>query len=70
MFYIYIYIYIYIYQAYKHVLKVFSRYVKCFVPGISTSKNFFREIESVKISSPERTLALNDEIYLQNENCY
>ena len=45
-----------------HVLKVKStitRYVKCFVPGISTSKNLFREIESVNSNNPGRALALN-----------
>ena len=48
--YIYIYIYIYIHIAHIHVLKVkftITRYVKCFVTGMSNSKNLFKEIESV-----------------------
>ena len=60
--YIYIYIYTYIYQTHIHVLKVKStitRYVKCIVPGISTSKNLFKEIESVNSNAPGRALALN-----------
>ena len=57
----YIYIYIYthqIHQAHIHVLEVKSainRYVKCFVSGISTSKNLFKEIESVDSNAPGRS---------------
>ena len=31
--------------------------MKCFVPGISTSKNLFKEIETVSSSALVRTLA-------------
>ena len=59
-----------------HVLKVKStitRYVKCFVTGISTSKNLFKEIGSVKSNAPGRSTSFEqmlvglDEIYLQND---
>ena len=66
----------YIYQAHIHVLKVKStmtRYVKCFLPGISTNKNLFKEIESVNSNAPGRSTSFEqmlvgwDEIYLRNE---
>ena len=41
-----------------HVLKVKStitRYVNCLVPGISNSKNLFKEIESVNSNAPGRS---------------
>ena len=41
-----------------HVLKVKStitRYVKCFIPGITTSKNLFKEIESVNNNAPGKS---------------
>ena len=44
---------LFLYQAHIHVLKVKSiitRYVNCFIPWISTSKNLFKEIESVNIN--------------------
>ena len=50
-----------------------TRYVKCFVPGISTIKNSFKEIESVNSNAPgrktsfEEMLVGRDEIYLENE---
>ena len=50
----YIYV-IYIYQAHIQVFKVKStitKHVKCFVPGISTRKNLFKEIESVNNNAP------------------
>ena len=49
---------LFLYQAHIHVLKVKSiitRYVKCFVHGISTSKNLFKEIESVNSNAPGRS---------------
>ena len=49
-------------QAHTNILKVKStitRYVKCFVPGISISKNLFKEIESVNSNAPVEALALN-----------
>ena len=58
-----------------HVLKVKStitRHGKYFVPGISTSKNLFKEIEKVNSNAPGRSTSLEqmlaglDEIYLQN----
>ena len=36
-----------------------TRYVKCFVRGISTSKNLFKEMESVNSNALVETLALN-----------
>ena len=54
----YVYIYTHIYQAHIQVLKgksIITRYVKCFVPGISTSKNLFKEIESVNSNAPGRS---------------
>ena len=42
-----------------HVLKVKStiiRNVKCFVPGISTSKSLSKEIESVNSNVPGRSI--------------
>ena len=57
----YIFLYIYIHeitQAHIHVLEVKStitRYVKCFIPGISTSKNLFKEIESANSNAPGRS---------------
>ena len=45
----------------------------CLVPGISTSKNLFKEIESVNTNTPGRSTSFEqmlvgwDEIYLQNE---
>ena len=59
-----------------HVLKIKStiiRYVKCFVPGISSRKNLFKEIVSVNSNAPgrstsfEQMLVGSDEIYLQNK---
>ena len=50
------------YETRIYVLKVKStitRHVKCFVPGISTSSNLFKEIESVNSNAPGRALALN-----------
>ena len=44
------------------VLKVKStitRHVKCFLPGISTSNNLLKEIESVNSNASARALALN-----------
>ena len=61
VYYIYIYIYIYIYQAHMHVLKIKSkitRNVNCFIPGTSTSKGFFKEIESVSNNVPDRCPSL------------
>ena len=52
-----------IYQAYIHVLKIKStitRYVKCFVPGISTSKNLFKEIDGVDSNTPGRSTSLEE----------
>ena len=49
-------------ETYRHVLKVkftITRYVKCFVPGISTSKNVFKEIESVNSNAPSRALVFD-----------
>ena len=49
-----------------HILKVNStitRYVKCFVSGVSTSKNLFKKIESVNNNAPGRSTS-----YLQIEN--
>ena len=63
---------IFLYQTHKHVSKVkttITRYAYCFVPGISTSKNLFKEIESVnsnalgRSSSFEQMLVGWDEIY-------
>ena len=54
----YICMYICIYQAHIHVLKVkptITRYVKYFVPGISTSKYLFKEIESLNNNAPARS---------------
>ena len=54
----YICMYICIYQAHIHVLKVkptITRYVKYFVPGISTSKYLFKEIESLNNNATARS---------------
>ena len=58
---IYIYIYIYIclflsstYTLFKSKFTI-TRYVKCFVPGISASKNLFKEIKSVRSNAPGRS---------------
>ena len=63
------------YQGYINVLKVKStitRYVKCFVPGISTSKNLFKKLRLWTTMLLIEALALNKwdewyEIYLQNK---
>ena len=52
-----IYIYMCIYQAHIHVLKVKSTITR-FIPGISTSKNLFKEIESVNSNAPGRSAML------------
>ena len=56
-------LHIYIYTHALKVLKVKStitRYVKCFVPEISTSSDLFKEFESVNSNAPGRSaLALN-----------
>ena len=66
--------YTFFYQTHIHLLKeksTITRYVKCFVPGISTSKNLFKEIESVKSNAPGKSTSFEqmlvgwDEIYLQ-----
>ena len=50
-----------------------TRYVKCFVHGISTNKNLFKEIESLNSNAPGRSYSFEqvpvgwDEIYLQTE---
>ena len=52
-----------IYQAYIHVLKIKStitRYVKCFVPGISTSKNLFKETDSADSNTPGSSTSLEE----------
>ena len=52
----------YLYQIHIKFLKVKStitRYVKCHVPGISTTKKFFIEIESVNSNAPGSSLAMN-----------
>ena len=56
--YIFIYVFIYIYQAHMHILKVNStitRYFKCFIPGISSSKNFLKGIKNVSKNAPGRS---------------
>ena len=56
--YILIYVYIYIYQAHMHILKVnstISKYVKCFIPGILSSKNFLKGIKNVNKNAPGRS---------------
>ena len=47
-----------IYQVHIHVLNgkfTINRYVKCFMSGISTSNNSFKEIESVNSNAPGRS---------------
>lgn len=67
---------IFLYETHIHVLKekcTITWYVMCFVPGISTSENLFKEIERVNSSGPGRStifeemLIWRDEIYSQNE---
>ena len=52
---IYMFIYMYIIKQIYTFLKAknsrTTSYVQCFVPGISTSKNIFKEIESVSKKS-------------------
>ena len=67
------YIHIYIVSTCTRFKSKITRYVKCFVPEISTSKNFFKEIGSVNSNAPGRSTSFKqrlvalDEIYLQNE---
>ena len=63
----------FIQQAHIHVLKIKStitRYVKCFIPGISTSKNLCQEIEKVNSNAPSRSTSFEQMLVGWDEYIY
>ena len=42
-----------------------TRYVKLLVPGILTSKNLFKEVDSVNSNAPVRAIALNKSCWVR-----